>query len=201
MDLFDYTFIDNQAARTLFLLHGTGGSKSDFLFLDQLLQKRYNLVGLQGNIDERGMPRFFRRFAEGEFDQESIKVETGKLDRFISQWQAAHQLSFQQTYCLGYSNGANILLALLAMAPDKVGNFILLHAMLPFNFTNKNLDLSSQKAFVTTSQNDPIITPDQSAEVIRALQQTGINLTQKQYLFGHQISDDEIEDVVGYLMD
>lgn len=198
--LFEHHHIDHQAPRTIFLLHGTGGGIEDFLFLDQVLRQQYNLVALQGNINEHGMARFFQRHGHGQFDQDSIREETSKLNTFIADWQQKYNISPANTFGLGYSNGANILLSLLAQYPGSIKTHILLHPMLPFRFDNLNLDLSGHRAFVSSSQNDPIITPDPSREVIEALQPTGIQLQHHDYDSGHQISDQEIGDVLEYLV-
>lgn len=199
-NLFDYNVIDHGASRTLFLLHGTGGGKNDFLFLDELLQQQYNLVGLQGNTDENGMARFFKRYSEGQFDQDSLAEETAKLGRFIVEWQQQYRLSPQQTYGLGYSNGANILLSLLATQPDIVHNFILLHPMLPFSFDDLDLDLTRHHIFVSSSPQDPIIPPEQSQDVIEALRPTNAALIHTEFPYGHQIGESEIKDVVKFLL-
>src|SRR5260221_8500204 len=89
--LFDHIFIDNHAERTLFLLHGTGGSREDFLFLNDALKKKYNLVGIQGNVDEHGLSRFFKRLSVGVFDQKNIREETEKLQRFMNAWRIIHK--------------------------------------------------------------------------------------------------------------
>ena len=38
----------------------------------------------RGKVLERGMPRFFRRFAEGVFDIADLKMRTDELARFIA---------------------------------------------------------------------------------------------------------------------
>ncbi len=52
-------------SRTLLLLHGTGGDESDLIPLGCELDPNAALVSPRGKVSENGMPRFFRRFAEG----------------------------------------------------------------------------------------------------------------------------------------
>ena len=62
-----------QPLPTLLLLHGTGGSESDLISLSQALLPGAALLSPRGKVLENGMPRFFRRLAEGVFDLEDLK--------------------------------------------------------------------------------------------------------------------------------
>ena len=83
--LFETVVIENDTPRLLILLHGTGGTARDFLFLNEMLNRRYTLIGLVGNVREQGMARFFRRVAPGVFDQDSLRTEAEKFRLFVTQ--------------------------------------------------------------------------------------------------------------------
>jgi predicted esterase len=53
---------------TLLLLHGTGGNEQDLIPLGRELYPRAAILSPRGKVLESGMPRFFRRLAEGVFD-------------------------------------------------------------------------------------------------------------------------------------
>lgn len=139
LSLFTYQYLDNKADKTLITLHGTGGTENDFLFLNDDLKDSYNLLGLKGNIDEDGLTRFFERKSPGVFDQESMKEEASKLHLFISAWMKKYSMNIDQFVSLGYSNGANMLLATMFYYPELIKNVVLLRPMLPFQPKEKYL--------------------------------------------------------------
>ena len=53
----------------ILLLHGTGGDENDLLPLGQMIAPGAALLSPRGKVLEGGMPRFFRRLAEGVFDE------------------------------------------------------------------------------------------------------------------------------------
>ena len=54
----------------LLLLHGTGGNETDLMPLARMIDRRASALSPRGKVLEQGMPRFFRRLAEGVFDQD-----------------------------------------------------------------------------------------------------------------------------------
>ena len=69
---------------TLLLLHGTGGNENDLLPLGRAIAPRAALLSPRGQVLEHGMPRFFRRLAEGVFDHEDLVARTHQLADFVA---------------------------------------------------------------------------------------------------------------------
>lgn len=198
LNLFVHTAIDNHVQKTLFLLHGTGGDETDLLFLDGLLEKSYNLVGLRGNVNENGMNRFFVRSAPGVFDQESIRAEADKLYRFVSAWGNSQNHASKDMAFVGYSNGANVALATLFYYPQVVYTCALLHPMLPFE-PEPSLTLLHLTMFISSGEADPMVPSADTARLMRTLSKTKATITHRTYPGGHEISETEIADVVLFL--
>src|SRR3954447_13207381 len=76
----------------LLMLHGTGGDEHDLLPLGRALRPGAALLSPRGNVLEHGMPRFFRRLAEGVFDQQDLAHRTDELARFIADASARYRL-------------------------------------------------------------------------------------------------------------
>ena len=82
------------SAPTLLLLHGTGGNEHDLVPLGRLMPGAH-VLSPRGQVLENGMPRFFRRLAEGVFDIEDLKRRAGDLAGFVQA--AADEYGFDRS--------------------------------------------------------------------------------------------------------
>lgn len=188
--LFHHLHIDNHAISTLFLMHGTGADERDLLPLVHGLESHYNFVGLLGNVREHGMARFFARDARGVFDQKSIVSESKKLASFVEDWNKTHDLKPSDTAFLGYSNGANMILALGLAYPQLVTKAVCLHPKLPFK--PMNLHLAHQQYLITYGELDQMIYAYETREAIAQLQSLGAKVEVFQHEGGHEIWPEEV---------
>ena len=146
------------SAPTLLLLHGTGGNARDLLPLGRQLLPGANLLSPLGKVLERGMPRFFRRLAEGVFDQEDLRFRTGELAEFMQQSAGVYGFDAKRVVAVGYSNGANIAASLLLRRPEVLAGAILLRPMTPF-MPEAMPDLNGKPIFIGAGRNDRIVPP------------------------------------------
>src|ERR671926_1239219 len=105
---FIHEFLPGSSARTLLLLHGTGGNERDLIPLGRELDPNASLLSPRGKVLENGMPRFFRRLSEGVFDLEDLQKRTHELADFVLSAAEHYKIDKQQIVAVGYSNGANI---------------------------------------------------------------------------------------------
>ena len=153
---FLYEFVPGNSIRTLLLLHGTGGNERDLLPLGRELDPNASLLSPRGKILENGMPRFFRRLAEGVFDLEDLKTRTNELADFVASAMRHYKLDADHIVGVGYSNGANIAASMLLLRPEIMHAAILFRAMVPL--VPENLpDLSSVRVWIGAGSQDPII--------------------------------------------
>lgn len=75
------------------------------------------------------MPRFFRRLAEGIFDEEDLIARTAELGSFVDAAAVEYGFDRSNVYALGYSNGANIAASLIFHQADVFKGAILHHPM------------------------------------------------------------------------
>src|SRR5947209_8967233 len=119
---------DNGSGRVFLLLHGTGGNENDMVPLGRDLDPAAALLSLRGNVLENGMPRFFRRLAEGVFDEEDVVRRANELADFIPEAAGKYEFDPKRVTAVGYSNGANIAGAVLLLRPDVITSAVLFRA-------------------------------------------------------------------------
>src|ERR1700736_4028217 len=117
---FIHEFVPGNSDRTLLLLHGTGGSERDLIPLGQELDSNASLLSSRGKVLKNGMPRFFRRLAEGVFDLEDLRKRTHELADFVVSAAQHYKIDMEQIIAVGYSNGANIAASMLLLRPETL---------------------------------------------------------------------------------
>lgn len=177
---------------TLLLLHGTGGNENDLLELGRSLAPDANLLSPRGKISENGMPRFFRRLAEGVFDEADLIHRTHELADFIAAAAKHYGFSPESVTAVGYSNGANIAAALLLLRPGVLSRSVLLRAMVPL-IPETLPDLSDTKVFLASGLSDPILPIDNARQLANMLRDGGAEVAFHEINAGHQLTSAELD--------
>jgi phospholipase/carboxylesterase len=178
----------------LLLLHGTGGDENDLLGLGKMISPGSALLSPRGRVLEHGMPRFFRRLAEGVFDEEDVRRRARELGDFVTE--ARKQYGIPAPVAVGFSNGANIAAALLLLKPDVLAGAILLRAMVPLSDPPKTdqakAELACKPVLLLSGQADPIVPSSNSSQLAALLTQAGASVTHKVLPAGHQLSQADV---------
>ena len=180
------------AAPTLLLLHGTGGDENDLVPLAELIHPGASILSVRGNVLENGMPRFFRRLAEGVFDEEDLVFRTEELHEFLNQAAVNYQLDRENIVAVGYSNGANIAGSLLFHYAHSLRGAVLYHPMVP-RLGIPLPDMSGIPVFIGAGTNDPICSPEESEELKQLLAAAGADVTLHWESYGHQLTRMEVD--------
>lgn len=173
----------------LLLLHGTGGDENDLVPLGQELLPGAALLSPRGKVTEHGMPRFFRRLAEGVFDLEDLKVRTRELATFIADARKAYGLP--APVAVGYSNGANIAASLLLTQPDALAGAVLFRAMLPFEPAPPP-NLAAKPVLLLSGSSDQMIPAASTQRLVEVLQTAGADLDYKTLPTGHGLTRNDL---------
>ncbi len=197
---FIHEFVPGTSHWTLLLLHGTGGNERDLIPLGRELDPNASLLSPRGKILENGMPRFFRRLAEGVFDLEDLKTRTNELADFVDAAMRHYELAADHIVGVGYSNGANIAASILLLRPKIMHAAILFRAMLPL-VPDKLPDLSSVRVWIGAGDQDPIIPTSETQRLIELLRHAGADVTIRFSNAGHGLTSVEVDTAGQWLKD
>ncbi len=189
---FIHEFIPGSSERTLLLLHGTGGNEHDLIPLGRGLDPTAALLSPRGRVLENGMPRFFRRLAEGVFDLDDLRKRTHELADFVVTAARHYERAADHVVAVGYSNGANIAASMLLLRPEILHAAILFRAMVPF-VPDKLPDLSSACVWIGAGNEDPIVPTSEAQRLVALLRSAGAEVTLHLFNAGHGLTNGEIE--------
>jgi phospholipase/carboxylesterase len=189
---FLHEFVPGSSSRTLLLLHGTGGNERDLIPLGRELDPNAALLSPRGKVLENGMPRFFRRLAEGVFDLEDLKTRTNELADFVAAAVRHYELAADHIVAVGYSNGANIAASMLLLRPEIMHRAILFRAMVPL-IPDKLPDLSSVRVWIGAGDQDPIVPAAETKRLAELLRRAGADVTIRFAKAGHGLTNDDLE--------
>jgi phospholipase/carboxylesterase len=176
----------------LLLLHGTGADETQLLGLGRLLAPGAPLLSPRGKVLENGMPRYFRRLAEGVFDQEDLHARALEL----AAWVDAN--ADDPPLAVGFSNGANIAGAVLLLSPHTLSGALLIRAMVPFQ-PDPLPDLLGKRVLLLSGRADPMVAPGQPEELAGLLRRAGAQVELSWQNAGHELGAGDIAEARAWL--
>ncbi len=185
-------------APTLLLLHGTGGDERDLLGLGRALDPKAARLSPRGNVREHGMPRFFRRLAEGVFDEEDLVRRAAELAGFVRGAARTYDLDPRRVVAAGFSNGANIAGALLLLHPGVLQAAALFAPMVPLVPATPP-DLTGVPVFLSAGRADPIAPAAEAQRLSELLAEAGADVTLAWHGGGHTLGPDQVRQARDWL--
>lgn len=188
---FVHRFVPAKAAGRppLLLLHGTGGDENDLIPLGERLAPGAALLSPRGKVLEAGMPRFFQRRGEGNWDMEDFERRTAELAGFVRA--ARNAYSIGRPVAVGFSNGANIAWSLLRHDPGLLAGALLIRAMMPFD-PRPFPDLSGLPVLILAGADDPLVPREQPGLLSAYLGEAGADATYEMLPAGHGLTGQDL---------
>lgn len=171
------------------LLHGTGGDENDLISLGRMVAPEASLISPRGKVSEGGMPRFFRRLAEGIFDEDDVRRRAHELADFVAEARKAYGLA--APVALGFSNGANIAAAILLLRPEALTGAVLIRAMVPLS-QPPAVDLTGKPVLILSGSMDPIVPTDNARQLAAQLRDRGALVQHQTLPAGHGLSQADV---------
>jgi phospholipase/carboxylesterase len=186
--------------RTLLLLHGTGADEHDLLRLGTALDPQAAQLSPRGMYLEAGLNRFFERYPDGSFNEQSIRTATQELAGFLDAARAEYQIDFSKLTAVGFSNGANTAAAMMITHPQYLANAVLFGSTRPFESFPESPDLNGKRVFIANGKEDPYAPDAITAQWVETLKGFGAEVTWLSHPGGHQISPAHLQDISSFLL-
>ena len=182
---------------TLLLLHGTGGNENDLLPIGRTVAPGTALLAPRGRVLEHGMPRFFRRLAEGVFDVADLRARAHELADFVAHAAKRYAFDAARVVAVGFSNGANIASAVMLLRPECLAGSILLRPMVPFapggaDPPATGAPLAGRRVLVAAGRADPIVPASESEQLATLLSGAGAEVTLHWSPGGHTLDRSDL---------
>ncbi len=181
---------DNPDGSTIVLLHGTGGNEADLMPLAHRIAPRATLLGVRGRSTEEGINRWFRRYDAVTYDQADIRSEAEAFTGFMEGAIQSYGLDATRISYLGYSNGANLLGAVMLLHPGLVKRAILLRGIAALD-NAPAADLTGTDVLILSGAQDPFARMAPALE--KALREAGAGLDARTIPAGHELDTADLE--------
>jgi predicted esterase len=190
----------NPGCLTLLLLHGTGGNEEDLIPLGRTVAPGAALLSPRGKVLENGMPRFFRRFAEGVFDIEDLKFRSKELADFVRNASVEYGFDLNSVVAVGYSNGANIAVSMLLLGSLLPVGALLFRPMVPVA-PDELPNLGGISIFISAGRSDPIVPRGEPERLAKLLGDAGAVVTLSWETATHALTEQEVEKAASWLLE
>ncbi len=183
-------------ARLALTFHGTGAEAGQLHGLAQTFLPGHHVVSPQGDVDERGARRFFRRTGEGVYDMADLGARVEAMAAFVSA--ETERTGALHVTGIGFSNGANILAATAMAHPELFDALALMHPLIPWT-PDPAPDLAMTRVLITAGQSDPICPPDLTQDLADWFTAQKADVVLAWHPGGHEVPQSEVEAVRAFL--
>jgi len=173
-------------------LHGTGGSEVEIAELAERIAPGAAVLAPRGRVSENGAGRWFRRAAEGVFDVDDVVYRADELAGFLERAIIEYGLGGLPKVAMGFSNGANMALALGMLHPRVAPSIVAFSGMYPFGERTLSRDLSASRFLLLNGTDDPMAPQASVGTLADDLTGGGADLTRLSRRGGHGILADEL---------
>jgi predicted esterase len=137
------------------------------------------------------MNRYFERYPDGTFNEESIDQAVAELAEFIDAAAGEYGFDKGNIFATGFSNGANTASALMIRHPELLVGSALFGSTIPYAQVDR-VDLTGKRIWLANGDQDSYAPVQVSERWVEQLKDFGANVTWLRHLGGHQISQDHL---------
>jgi phospholipase/carboxylesterase len=183
-------------APIVFAFHGTGGDEHQFFEAIRRIVPGAGVIAPRGDVSEHGANRFFRRTGEGVYDMENLAEKVAKMAAFVRAHADSHP--GVPVYGMGYSNGANILAAVMLTHPEIFDRAALLHPLIPWAPAPAP-GLAGRRVLITAGRRDPICPFALTERLVAFFKEQNATIHTLFHDGGHEVPGEETQTLASFL--
>lgn len=180
-------------APVLLALHGTGGSEDSMADFARQLKDDAAVLAPRGLVVEGPHARWFRRLGEGVFDVDDVELQADRLADFVLHAQETYGLGGRRLFAVGFSNGANMALALATRHPELLAGVVAFSGMYPYADRDLPTGVSGLAALLLNGHDDPMAPQPSVARLEEQLRRKGATVDRRTRAGGHGVTEDELQ--------
>jgi phospholipase/carboxylesterase len=138
------------------------------------------------------MNRFFERYADGTFNEQSIEAAVTELAEFIAAAITEYAIDAGNIFATGFSNGANTASALIVRHPELLDGAALFGSTVPFAHVDP-VDLTGKRVWLANGDHDSYAPATVSERWVEQLRAFGADVTWLRHPGGHEISPEHVQ--------
>ena len=198
--------IPNDSPPMLILLHGVGSNEFDLFSLASYLDKRLLILSARApNVLGSGSYAWFPvEIYPDKFVIDPDKAEESRnmIIDFVAEAVEFYGANPEQVYLMGFSQGAIMSFSVMLTQPDILAGVVgmsgrILPEIKPIMTAEENL--KDFPVLVVHGSNDQVIPISNGQASNELLSSLPVDLTYKEYVMGHEISNDSLQDIVEWI--
>lgn len=189
----------------LILLHGYGSNEDDLFSLTPFLDERFHVLSLRAPLAlmpgaYAWFPLAFTARGEAVVNAEDALQGVNHAVNLVREAAQALAQPTQRTFLLGFSQGAVMAAALLALLPQHVAGAVLMSGTAPPESLAPQPDaLRGKSTLVTHGLYDEILPVHHGRALVAWLRRRGANVAHAEYPAAHTIDEAMLEDLDRWL--
>ncbi|MEP7037433.1 MAG: alpha/beta hydrolase [Acidobacteriota bacterium] len=197
---------ENKKSPLLLVLHGLGADENDLFGLAPFMDERFFIVSPRAPFAlAYGGYAWFELVIQPNnigFNVKEFEQSREMILKFVDELVAEHDLDAKRVYLCGFSQGAIMSLSVLLSEPEKFAGVVAMSGrampeMLP---EQNNFDaLKDFPILVTHGIYDPVLPIENGRATKEILSRLPVDLEYKEYAMAHEISQESLQDVTGWL--
>lgn len=186
-----HTFKNNGSDKTLVLFHGTGGDENSLIAIAQQVAPNMNHLALRGEVVSYGQRRFAKIKHEGDLlDLDDMLVQASSIRKILVMLQRRYNLG--EMWAMGFSNGANAVIALL-LNEEKIFEKAILLRPMDLDIKTKEMPLNNMEILIHSGTKDKVLPPELAYEAEARLKKNGANVEHVSCDLDHRMRQREID--------